>query len=312
MQCSFADDPHLSAVLFELLETTFPGIRKSAEHARRLGATWESVSTPFLAFEEGLPVSHVGIIPLPLILSGRAVTAGSIHAVATRPEARRRGHYRRLMEEVQGYAASRYETLVLTTEHPEYFEPFGFRIIREHGFTVKCTSQGGGDRHGSSSLDGMREGLGGGAGATRLGGVRSIDVQDPEDVALLHRLLQTREPVSRVVGVVREKAIFCFNEGRRPLLYVEDLDVLVCMERDGPRLTLFDIVGSKLPSLDALLARMPGSVEEVVFCFAPDRFARDAVPAPHVFDHDGPSYLMAHGPFAAESEPFTLPRSART
>ena len=33
---------------------------------------------------------------------------------------------------------------------------------------------------------------------------------------------------------------------------------------------------------------------------------------PHVLDHGGPSYLMARGTFAAEAEPFTLPRSART
>jgi GNAT superfamily N-acetyltransferase len=296
MQCSFADDPGLSASLFGLLETTFPGIGQSAEHARRLGAAWESVSTPFLAFEEGLPVAHVGIIPLPLILSGRAVTAGSIHAVATQPKARRRGHFRRLMDEVQSYAASRYETLVLTTEHPEYFESFGFRVVHEHRFTLRPSSAGGGA----------------GPPSTDMGDVRSIDVQNPKDVALLHRLLQTREPVSRIVGTAGDTAIFCFNEGRRPLHYMEELDVMVCLERKGGRLTLFDVVGPRLPSLDALLAAMPGSVEEVVFCFAPERFTGGATATPHVLDHDGPSYLMVHGPFAAETEAFMLPRSART
>jgi predicted N-acetyltransferase YhbS len=328
MRRSFADDPTLSAALFDLLEAVFPGIGQSAEHARSLGAAWESVSTPFLAFEEGRPVSHVGIIELPLVLLGREVTAGSIHAVATHPKARRRGHYRRLMDEARSYAVSRYETLVLTTEHPEYFEPFGFRVIREHLFTLRCPSPGGGDRLDPSGDGGARamdhDGLrrvddgwmrgmeDGGARAIGHGGLRSINTQDPKDVALLHRLLETREPVSRVVGVVREKAIFCFNEGRRPLHYVEDQDVMVCMERKGARLTLFDVVGPKLPALDALLARIPGPVEEVEFGFAADRFTRDAIATPQVFDHDGPSYLMAHGPFAAEAEAFTLPRSART
>jgi hypothetical protein len=33
------------------------------------------------------------------------------------------------MEELLQYTAGRYETLILTTEHPEYFEPFGFRFM---------------------------------------------------------------------------------------------------------------------------------------------------------------------------------------
>ena len=33
---------------------------------------------------------------------------------------------------------------------------------------------------------------------------------------------------------------------------------------------------------------------------------------PYIFDHDGPTHLMARGPFATEGHQFSLPRSART
>jgi predicted N-acetyltransferase YhbS len=273
--------------LFDFLETAFPGLRKAAEQARALGATWESVSTPFLLFEEGRIVSHVGVLELPLVLLGRVVPVGAIHAVATHPGFRRRGYYRRLMEEMLSYCADRYETLVLITGNPEYYEPFGFRVVQEHCFTVQCNSTGGTD------------------------GLRLIDKEDAGDVALLNRLLEAREPVSKVVGVVREKAVFCFNEGDRPLCYAEDLDVIVSLELDGTRLRLFDVVGESLPPLAALLERIPQRIEEVTVYFAVDQLAVDAKATPYVLDQDGPSYLMARGPFSAEGQAFTLPRSAR-
>jgi hypothetical protein len=233
-------------------------------------------------------VSHVGVIELSLVVMGQPLTVGSIHGVATHPDHRRRGYYAGLMNEVLDYCSRRYETLILTTEHPEYFEPFGFRVIQESEFRIRCGRQGASGR------------------------VRRLETRDERDIALLHRLLETREPVSEVVGVVREKAVFCFNEGWRPLHYVEDLDVVLCIELEGARLKLFDIAGPRIPTLASLLEKLPEPVDEVVICFAGDRVAPEAIPAAAVLDHDGPSYLMVNGPFGAEGRAFTLPRSART
>lgn len=288
MKRSFSDDPTLSEPVFELLDIVFPGVQQVAQNARRLGAPWESVSTPFVHFEGGRVAAHVGVIELSLVLFGRNVAVGSIHGVATHPRCRRRGYYRQLMDEVLQHCASRYETVILTTEHPEYFEPFGFRVLQEHLFTVRCAATSGTE------------------------GFRLLDTHNAGDIALLRRLLETREPISQVVGVVNEKTVFCFNEGSRPLHYAADLDVIVCLELEGARLKLFDIVGPHLPSLAAVRDRIPQRLEEIAICFSPDRLAVEAEVTPYLFDHDGPSYLMARGPFAAEGHPFTLPRSART
>lgn len=285
---SFTDDPTLSQRLFDLLDVVFPGCAHVAQNAREMGAAWESVSTPFVYFEGEQAISHVGVIELQLILLGQLVKVGSVHGVATHPEHRRRGYYRRLMEAVIEHCAPRYETLILTTEHPEYFSPFGFRHIPESLFRVRCDSLG------------------------RIDRIRPLNLQDPEDIKLLDRLLETRAPVSNVVGVVREKAVFCFNEGWRPLHYVADLDVTVCLELEGTKLKLFDIVGPQVPSLDALLERLPQRITEVEVYFAVDRLGVKAEAVPYLLDHDGPSHLMVRGPFAAAGQPFMLPRSART
>ena len=223
MKRSFQDDPQLSRDLFVLLDRVFPGLEQAAEDARTLGAHWESVSTPFTLEQQGQVVAHVGVIELSLVLLGETARVGSVHAVATHPDFRRRGYYRRLMDEVLRYGENRFQTLILSTENPEYYEPFGFRVVPEHCFRVRCDSEGGSN------------------------GMRLLDLGRPDDLALLLRLLKTRQPVSTVVGVVDDTVVFCFNEGTRPLWYAEDLDVVVCLEYETEKLMLFDVVGPRVP-----------------------------------------------------------------
>jgi hypothetical protein len=287
-QYSFSDDPSLSRALFDLLDKVFPGVPRVAENARVLGAPWESVSTPFIRFEGGQPVSHVGVIELSLILMGRRKKVGSIHGVATHPGFRRQGYYGEAIRAALEYCAGRYETLILTTEHPEYFEPFGFRKVQEYLFQFTCETRKGKDE------------------------LRQLDPHNESDIVLLHRLLETRTPVSNVVGVVDEKGVFCFNEGSRPLLYSAELDVVVCIELENSTLRVFDIVGPKLPRLSELLDRIPHSIEHISICFSPELLDVNAEASPWLFDHDGPSYLMVRGPFDSEGTQFSLPRSART
>jgi len=288
MRASFADDPGLIHRLMNLLDAVFPGIRHGAEEAARLGAPWESVSTPFIAIEGDRILAHVGVIEIPIVVRGRRLAVGSIHGVGTHPERRREGLFRCVMEEALGLCEARYDTEILTTEHPEYFEPFGFRAVTEHLFEAPGRPGPGGD------------------------GIRPLDTGDAADLKLLHRLLTTRAPVSNTLGVVRERGVFCFNEGRRPLHYAPDLDVLLCLERSGTRLSLFDVVGPRVPSLGEILDRIPGRVETVTLAFTPDLVCPEAVPVPGPFDHDGPTTFMARGPLEVEGEPFCLPRSART
>jgi hypothetical protein len=288
VRASFTEDPNLGPRLFDLLDEVFPGLRRAKEEGARLGASWESVSTPFVLEEGGRVIAHVGLIGLPLLVMGRAVTVGSVHAVATLADRRRQGLCRKLMEEMFAHAEGRYDTLILTTENPEVYAPFGFRVLQEHRFTVRPRPRPGGD------------------------GLRRLDLTRAADVSLLNRLLEARSPVSDVVGVTREKAVFFVNEGRRPLHYVRDLDALLCMRREGGTLELFDLVAPEVPGLDEILDRVVPPVERVVLHFSPDKLGVASAAEPYRLDHDGESYLMVRGPFAAEGTPFTLPRSART
>ena len=53
MKRPFSENPDLYPRLFDLLGIIWPGIRGAAEMTAGIGATWESVSTPFVLEEDG-------------------------------------------------------------------------------------------------------------------------------------------------------------------------------------------------------------------------------------------------------------------
>jgi predicted N-acetyltransferase YhbS len=282
---SFAEDSNVSQQMFDLLEIVFPGMRDAAEEIRKLGAPWEDASTPFICFHNDIAISHVGVLEIPMQIMNNLTTVGGIHGVATHPEFRRQGYYRKVIEEVLGYCDKLYQTLVLTTPNPDFYTSFGFRAIPEYIFKTQVNSQGGSN------------------------GFRVLNTADRQDVELLHRLLETRSPVSQIVGIVNEKPVFCFNEGSRILHYAEDLDLIACMNIENNTLHLFDIVATQIPSLKEILSRIPDIIAEVVIYFSPDLLDLDSIQAfPYQLED---TVLMVRGEFPAQGQKFMLSRSGR-
>ena len=291
---SFANDPTRKARVFDLLEICFPGMTQAEDSSLGLGRPWEMVSTPFIYWHGDLAITHVGLLEIPLVVMGQTVRVGGIHAVGTRPEYRRRGYYRAVMAEVLQYCAPRYDTLLLTTGQPALYEPFGFRVLQEHLFTARYASSGGQQ------------------------GLRLLNPRAAQDLQVLDRLLETRLPVSNVLGVVQEKDVFSFNASNFSLYYAADLDVIVACSLDETCLTLFDIVWPQVCPLEALLKRFPQRIDQVVTYFSPDRLQADFQASPHTLmdppgalGGEGADFLMIRGPFAATGQPCMLPRTAR-
>jgi hypothetical protein len=280
----YVDDPTLSDRVFDLLATWFTGIAGPRRAAAQLGSLWDHCSTPFVVEQEGRIISHVGLLEMSYVIEGERHLLGGVHGVCTVESERRKGHFRRIMEELLEYCEGRFETLELGTENPEYYEPFGFRVVPEHRFVAKVASPGGCE------------------------GFRPVDATSGADVRLMDRLLSERSAVSNRVGVVAERDVFKFSQGTRGLHYSESLDCLAVIEREGGRLTLSDVVAAEMPSLEQLLAQLATPIGEVVFHFSPDRFDVDA--RPELYCHDDDRY-MVRGPFPAEGEAFMVPPPAR-
>ncbi len=283
-RCSYADDPTLADRVFALLKTWFTGIGARRREAARLGSLWEQCSTPFVYEKDGQVISHVGLLEMPYVIKGERHRLGGVHGVCTLQSERRQGHFRRIMEELLEFCDGRFETLELCTEKPEYYEPFGFRIIPERRFVAKVASEGGGD------------------------GFRAFDPSRNGEIGRLDCMLTERTPVSELVGVFDEHDVFKFSQGADALYYSEELDCFAAFTLSDSRLTLFDVVARKLPSLDALLSQLAPAIGTVEFHFSPDRFDVNARPEP--FQSDG-DYYMVRGLFAADGEAFMVPPPAR-
>lgn len=287
----YTRDSTLRGRVFELLDVVFPGLAQAERSLRPLGLDWQSVSTPFVIERDGRVLSHVGVIELTESLDGVLQPVGSIHAVGTHPEHRRRGLFRRVFDEVLAHCDERYATLQLTTANPEYYEPFGFRRVPEHRFVADC--QGALPRVPSTP--------------------RSLDVDRPADRELLLALLDGRGPASLRLGVAQERAAFLFNWARKPLAYLEQLETIVAYEREGATLRLIDVVSQEELALDELVAWFDAGeqpVQRVELYFTPDRFESRLDLEPQPFLIDGDDHLMVRGPFPAL--PLMLPRTART
>lgn len=272
-----------------LIDRVWPGFGARIVRAERLGFSWESVSTPFVALEGDRAVAHVGVLELPVVVAGMRHVVGGIHAVCTDPDHRGRGHARALLAEAVEHCRPRYETLLLTTDIPAFYEPVGFRPVGEHVFRGRVAP-------GPAPDPGM---------------VRRLSLDEPGDVALLRRLLAAREPVSARLGPVESGAIFgiaCLLQAERPetLQYVAPLDAVIVGERRGPTLVLLDIVSATVPRLPVLLEWLGEGVEEVMTLFTPDCLGGPLVPEPLPRPE-----LMARGPFVVEELPFMLPPYSR-
>ena len=107
------------------------------------------------------------------------------------------------------------------------------------------------------------------------------------DIALLHRLLDGRQPVSDRFAPRRQKEMFLFNARLMPGLRLDLMDgniVIAWQPGEDGRFELLDIVGARIPSLADIVAslRLPSS--HAVVHFAPDRLSWEGEALPDAGD----------------------------
>jgi GNAT superfamily N-acetyltransferase len=289
-------DPRLAA----LFARVWPALPGAAARAAALGFRWADVSTPFVRWHGDQAIAHVGVIELPLMLDGRRVRVGSIHAVCTDPAVRGRGHCRARLEEALAFCDARYGTVLLTTHIPHLYAKFGFRPLREHGFVRPLTSAARSGR----SVPARR--------------ALSADVSD--DMRLLRGLLARRSAVSARLGSLEDGTVLIvdllltWGDFAR-VYYHPALDIVTVHEVRDRTLLFYDVVGAAIPPLEQLADGI--DADRVVVLFPPERLGEgfqpesmDRLRAQGVGDPDD-TVLMARGPFV-ESGPFMLQPLSRT
>lgn len=255
----------------KLLEESFPGIKANIHRCESLGFSWEE-SQLFLKEEKGEVLSHVSLYEYSMLIEGKWHKAGALHAICTKVGHCNQGLATGLIREALQWAKNRCEVVLLFTGIPKFYERLSFRCIQEYRFHLSYK---------------------------RLKGSQSLrPMVAPQDNALFLRCFCEREPVSNRVWVKDNGAIASFNTlfATFPtywsLYYSPTIDGFISYVLEGKTVHLYDIIASKIPSLDVILDHLPAAIDEVYFYFSPDRLTKGAVPEPYLYDS---GHLMVHG-----------------
>ncbi len=251
LRTAYWSDPPSKAAFRDLARDSF-GLDFSAWDE---AGYWDDDFRPFTFFDaEGRALANVCAYSMELVVAGQPVRAAQFSTVATRPELRRRGLARELVEAAYAWAhgtGHAFTYLFANSDAAPFYVAAGFRP-----WTEQCTA-----------LTLHR------APAPRAG-ARSLDLGTSADRALLFAMACEREPVSAALGARNSRLLMFHALGplRTGCLHILPLETVVLFERNGGSLTLHDIVARRVPPLIELLPFLAAeSDREIVFRFLPDR-----------------------------------------
>jgi len=264
-----------------LLEESFPGIKANINRCEALGFSWEATQH-FTKEEKGKTLSHVALMEFPILVEGRWHNAGALHAICTQQDHREQGLATELIHKAIQSAKGRCEILLLFTEISPFYERFSFNRIQEYRFHLSRPHP-----KGSQPL-------------------RPMAV--PHDNDLFLHCFRQRDPISNKFWikdngfVASFNALFATYPNYWSVYYSPSLDGLLSFQLKDRTLHLYDIVSSKMPTLDLILDHLPAAIDDIYFYFSPDRLTDEALSEPYVYDN---GHLMIHDPWEITS-PFMI------
>ncbi|MEQ1508593.1 MAG: hypothetical protein ABMB14_40550, partial [Myxococcota bacterium] len=198
---------------------------------------------------------HVGVLAHPIRLDGEDRVVAGIHAVCAHPDARGRGHVRRLLELAVGWIDERFDAAKLHTDYPDLYAKVGFRVAPTFRFHT----------------------------AARGGGGPAVRLAPDRDHARITAALAARVPASdrfatRDPGWLTWIDAALARSLDRWFVGVPGAPWIAAIEVADRVLTVHDVIGPELPPLDAVLHAVAEPFDRVEWSFAPDRFDPDARP----------------------------------
>ncbi|MBB3299145.1 putative N-acetyltransferase YhbS [Rhizobium sp. BK077] len=252
-------DPAGWAALVNLLQDIF-GI--DIGPLQQLGGP-DPTSMPFGWFTaEGELAANISAFALPFVLNGRIVHAAGLQSGAVRPAWRGRGLYRDVTVKALDWCERQgFEAVILYTDKPSLYEPYGFRAIPLHRYEGAAP-----------------------APLASAAPARLLAPTHADDLALLQSLLKRRSPISTSLGVTVNAAMFLINTQLDPdirLSFLEDRQAAIVWKIDETgRFSLLDVVAAEIPSLAAILGGLEIAPAAVEVLFRPDKLGWAGVAQP--------------------------------
>lgn len=255
----YFDDPAGWAALVRLLQDIF-GI--DIGPMQQLGGP-DPTSMPFGWFDAtGELAANISAFALPFVINGRIVHAAGLQSGAVRPQWRGCGLYRDLTVKALDWCEQQgFEAVILYTDKPSLYEPYGFRSIPLHRYEGAAP-----------------------APSTPTAPALPLSPTNADDLALLQALLKTRSPVSTTLSVTTNAAMFLINTQIDPEIrvsFLEDQQAVIAWKMDAAgRFSLLDVVASEIPSLAAILRGLDIASAAIDVFFRPEKLDWVGTPQP--------------------------------
>ena len=245
---NYWDSPDLKAQFISFLDKIF-GLDLSLWD--RMGF-WDHRYRPFSYFDNDGLVSNVCVYSMDMTVNGKRCPVAQISAVGTVPEYRRKGLGRELLQTALSWAMDKHVFCYLFADEEAYglYRQNGFRPVDE--FKIRTEVRG----------------------LTPRPGAEKLDMNRTDHVDLVYRLASNREPVSNLLGVLNEKLFmyWCLYALRDYIYNIPDHEVLVLYKRKNDLITVYDIVGSEIPSFSEVYPYMGNPTDRTAeFHFMTDR-----------------------------------------
>ena len=204
---------------------------------------------------DGRCVANFSAFAMPVIVGGRRVNAAAWQSGAVREEYRGRGLFRELIRiTLDRCEAAGFEAIVLYTDKPGLYEPYGFRAFCEQSFAGPTPLSGG-----------------------KASPVRRLSVENPDDLALLRAALAGRSPVSRRIAVCDQALMFLLNAwlvDDVTLTWLEEARAAIAWRiGETGDFELLDIVAADIPPLADIVASLGIAAPRAIVHFPPDLIA---------------------------------------
>ncbi len=233
----------------------------------------------------GRCVANFSAFAMPVIIGGRKVNAAAWQSGAVREEFRGRGLFRELIRiTLERCEAAGFEAIILYTDKPGLYEPYGFRTFREQSFAGPVPASGG-----------------------RASATRRLSVESPEDLALLRAALSARSPVSRRVAVCDQALMFLLNAwlvDDVTLTWLEEARAVIAWRiGEAGDFELLDIAAAEIPPLADIAASLGVTAPRAIAHFPPDRLDW---PGEAMAPQGDLVFMMRAAPGLWPQEPFRL------
>ena len=221
---------------------------------------WDPSFRPFSFFQDGEVIASVCLYLLDVVIEGKPARLAQISSVGTRPQWRRRGLSRELTARALDWAGGKQDGVFLfaDAEAIPFYRTCGFRPIEEYLETIAA-----------------------GQVAPRAGAVK-LDPAKKRDREKIYTAAAGRAPLSDRFSVMNASLVmFHALYGLRNDLYeIPDLECVVFCRRQEDRLSLFDLIGRRVPPFEELYPYLADRGDTLVeFRFFTDRLGLEKTTA---------------------------------